>query len=103
MHIAAEEPQYLKEEDIPEMTKRKEEEIIRSQIESQIASKPENVVQKIIIGKFKNFVDQVCLLNQKYVKDPSIDIKTLLHNRSKEINTELAISCFWRWKLKEGI
>jgi len=101
MHVAAENPQYLKEEAIPENIKRKEEEIFRSQL--ALESKPEFVIEKIIKGKIKAFVDQVCLLNQKYIKDPSITVETLLKNRSKESNAELSISCFWRWQLGESL
>jgi elongation factor Ts len=99
MHVAAEDPQYLKGEDIPENVIRKEEEIARS----QIVGKPESVVEKILIGKLRAFTDQVCLLDQKYVKDSSISVKKVVDNRSKEIEAHLEIKCFWRWKIGESI
>lgn len=99
MHVAAEDPQYLKESDIPENVKRKEEEIARS----QILGKPENVIEKILIGKIKAFADQVCLLNQKYVKDNTLSVAKVVEDRAKEIKADLKISCFWRWKVGESI
>ncbi len=99
MHVAAEAPEYLKSEDIPEAVKRKEKEIARVQIKG----KPENVIEKILIGKMKAFVDGVCLLNQKYVKDPSISVEKVIQNRSKEIHTNLKLTCFWRWRVGETI
>jgi elongation factor Ts len=99
MHVAAESPEYLKEENIPENVKRKEEEIARSQIKD----KPEPVIEKIVAGKIKAFADQVCLLNQKYVKNPEITVATLVQNRSKEIKKDLTLTCFWRWKIGEAL
>jgi len=99
MHIAAEDPLYLKETDIPETVIRKEEEIARLQIKG----KPENVIDKILIGKLKAYKDQVCLLNQKYVKDSSLSVAKVVENRSKEIAADLSISCFWRWKVGETV
>jgi len=99
MHVAAEDPQYLKKEDITEAVRRKEEEIARSQIKG----KPENIIEKILVGKIKAFEDQVCLLNQKYIKDPNITIEKVVENRSKEIEGNLKINCFWRWKVGESI
>lgn len=95
MHVAAEAPEYLKETDIPEAIKRKEEEIARSQIKG----KPENVIEKILIGKVKAFAKQVCLLEQSYVKEPSLNVKKVVENRNKEVQKTLSINCFWRWKI----
>jgi elongation factor Ts len=99
MHVAAEDPQYLTELDIPETVKRKEEEIARS----QMRGKPENVIEKIVVGKIKAFENQVCLVNQNYVKDPNLTVSKVIENRSKDIKTELRINCFWRWKVGEAI
>lgn len=99
MHIAAEDPQYLSESNIPEAVKRKEEEIARSQVKG----KPENVVEKIVAGKIKAYADTVCLLNQKYIKDTSITVEKLVQQKSKEIGAELKINCFWRWKVGESV
>ncbi|NGX44698.1 MAG: Elongation factor Ts [Candidatus Anoxychlamydiales bacterium] len=97
MHVAAEAPEYLKDDDIPEAVKRKEEEIARVQIKG----KPENIIEKILIGKIKAFAEGVCLLNQKYVKDSSSSVEKVVKNRSKEINSNLNLTCFWRWKVGE--
>ena len=95
MHIAAESPEYLSESDIPQNIKNKEIEIAQSQVQN----KPAFVVEKIVQGKIKAFVDQVCLLNQKYIKDNSISISQLLEKRSKEINSKLSIAGFYRWQI----
>lgn len=95
MHTAAENPDYLKAEEIPAHVIAREEEIARSQVEG----KPANVMDKIIAGKLKAFADQVCLLNQKYVKDSSVTIQQFLEICAKKVGKPLSLRCFWRWKV----
>lgn len=95
MHIAAESPEYLKPEEVPQSVRDKEAEIARSQIKG----KPENMVEKIVEGKIKAFCDQVCLLCQKYVRDQSVTISGLLENESKRLGKTLAIQAFYRWNV----
>ena len=95
MHIAAESPDYLNPEEVPAHIIAREEEIARSQVEG----KPANIVEKIVAGKIKAFTDQVCLINQKYVKDNSVTISQFLDVCSKKIGKPLSIRCFWRWKV----
>lgn len=95
MHIAAESPDYLKREEIPADVIAREEEIARS----QVVGKPENVIEKIVAGKIKAFVDQVCLIEQKYVKDSSVTVQQFLEICGKKIGKSLSVHCFWRWKV----
>ena len=95
MHIAAENPEFLSENEVPKNVKKKEEEIARSQIKD----KPEFVIEKIIQGKIKSYLEQNCLLNQKYIKDTAITVSQLLEKRSKEINKDLSITSFYRWNI----
>ena len=59
------------------------------------------IVEKILEGKLKAFYDQVCLLNQKYVKDNSISIAQLLENESKAAGKSFTIKSFLRWQVGE--
>jgi elongation factor Ts len=95
MHVAADAPEYLSPEQIPNDIIKKEEEIARSQMKG----KPEFVIEKIIKGKIKAFEDAICLVGQKFVKDPSISVEQFVNNRSKEINAPLKITTFWRWMI----
>ncbi len=97
MHIAAESPSYLQPEDVPSEVKEKEKEIGRSQVQG----KPENIIEKILEGKLKAFFDQVCLLNQKYVKDSSTTIQELLEKESKTAGKTFGVKCFLRWQVGE--
>ncbi len=98
MHVAAENPEYLKAEEIPAHVQAREEEIARSQVEG----KPENIVEKIVAGKLKAFADQVCLIQQKYVKDNSVTVQQFLDSCAKKLGKPLAIRCFWRWKVGQS-
>ena len=95
MHIAAENPEYLKPEEIPAHALAREEEIARATVQG----KPENIVEKIVSGKIKAYADQVCLIHQKYVKDNSVTVQQFLDACSKKIGKALSIRCFWRWKV----
>lgn len=95
MHTAAENPDYLRPEEIPAHVLAREEEIARSQVQG----KPDNIVDKIVAGKIKAFTEQVCLIHQKYVKDTSVTIQQFLEICSKKVGKPLSLRCFWRWKV----
>ncbi len=98
MHVVAEGPDYLNPENVPQELVKKEEEIAKIQIKG----KPENIVEKIVAGKMQSFYDQVCLLRQKYVKDPTMTVQQLVESHAKKIGKPLALISFWRWKVGEG-
>lgn len=95
MHVAAEDPDYLKATDVPEDIKQREGEIARAQIKN----KPDNIIDKIIQGKIKAYCDQVCLLSQSYIKDTSKTIAQVVEDTAKRIEKPLEVVKFWRWKV----
>ena len=95
MHCAAEAPEYLTPEEVPERVREHEREIARAQVKG----KPENIIDKILEGKLRAYYDQVCLLNQNYVKDPSIKIAALVDKEGKESGKSLKIVQFLRWNV----
>ncbi len=95
MHVAAENPDYLKPEEIPAHAMAREEEIARATVQG----KPANIVDKIVAGKIKAFADQVCLIHQKFVKDNSVTVQQFLDICAKKLGKPLSIRCFWRWKV----
>ncbi len=97
MHVAAESPEYMRPEDVPAAVIAKEEEIAREQVKN----KPAHIVDKIVEGKLKAFYDQVCLLHQKYVKDPNISIADLIAAEGKRLKKPLALRSFVRWQVGE--
>lgn len=95
MHVAAEAPEYLSSADVPQSVRDKEAEIARG----QLVGKPANMIDKIIEGKVRAFCDQVCLVQQKYVRDNTMTITDLLAKESKQMEKPLAIQTFYRWKV----
>ncbi|PCI77831.1 elongation factor Ts [Candidatus Aerophobetes bacterium] len=90
MHVAAESPDYLKADEIASEIKAKEEEVARSQLQG----KPANIMDKIITGKMRAFYEQVCLENQKFVKESSMTVKQFV-----EQTAGLSIAYFRRWQV----
>lgn len=95
MHVAAENPEYVSSEDVPNSVKAREEEIAKA----QITGKPANVIEKIVLGKIKAYCDQFCLNCQKFIKDQSQTVGQIVDAKSKQIGKPLKIRRFWRWRV----
>jgi len=95
MHVAAEAPEYLKPEEIPEAALAREKDIAMSQLQG----KPAAMVDKILAGKLKAYGDQVCLVGQKYVKNPSLTVEAHVAAEGKKIGATLVIARFLRWEV----
>jgi elongation factor Ts len=97
MHTAAESPDYLRPEEVPADVKAREEEIARS----QVVGKPPQIVDKIVAGKIQAYYDQACLLCQKFVKDNTVTIASLVEKEGKRLGKPLSIRRFIRWRVGE--
>ncbi len=97
MHIAAANPRYLKSEDIPPDVLEREKEIYRSQALAE--KKPEKIWDKIIEGKLKKYYEDVCLLDQKFIKDTAITVGTLVSNMIAKTGENIVIRRFMRFQL----
>lgn len=97
MHIAAANPRYLKSEDIPPDVLEREKEIYRSQALAE--KKPEKIWDKIIEGKLKKYYEDVCLLDQKFIKDTAITVGTLVSNMIAKTGENIVIRRFTRFQL----
>lgn len=97
MHTAAEAPEYLDAENVPEEAKAREMDIAKSQAEN--SGKPEHIIDKIVDGKLRSYYDQVCLLRQKFVKDSDLTIAQLVAKQAKESGKPLVLKSFIRWKV----
>jgi elongation factor Ts len=95
MHAAAENPDYVRPEEVPPHLLAREEEIARSQIQG----KPPQIADKIVQGKLNAYYDQVCLSRQKFIKDSTMTVQEFLDRHAKKIGHPLTIRCFWRWKV----
>ena len=99
LQIAAMSPQYVSEEDIPAEVLEHETEIARKQALEE--GKPENIVDRIAEGRLKKFKDDACLLRQPYIRDDSITIEKLLHEKILSLGENIVIRRFDRWEVGE--
>lgn len=97
MHIAAANPRYLKSEDIPPDVLEREKEIYRSQALAE--KKPEKIWDKIIEGKLKKYYEDVCLMDQKFIKDTALTVGTLVSNMIAKTGENIVIRRFVRFQL----
>ncbi len=95
MQIAAAFPLYVSEENIPAADLEKEKETFRS----QVAGKPQEVQDKIIQGKLAKRYEDICLLNQKFIKDDSRTIQELLNEMIAKIGENIVIRRFVRFEV----
>ncbi|HDZ25652.1 MAG TPA: translation elongation factor Ts [Candidatus Aminicenantes bacterium] len=97
IHIAASAPEYLSSEDIPQGVLKEEKEIIREQFKD--SKKPPEIIEKIIQGKIGKFNEEVCLLDQPYIKDDKISIKELVTSHVAKFGENIRIKKFARFEL----
>ena len=101
MHIAAQNPLYVKREDVPGEVLEKEKEIYKDQ--ARASGKPANIVDKIAEGKLESYYEMACLYDQKFVKDPNISVKDLINNLVAKIGENIQVRRFARFKTGEGL
>ncbi len=99
MHVAAASPQYLQREEVPQDIIDRETEIYKTQVQG----KPEHVVEKIIQGKLEKFYEEICLLDQVFVKDPEgkKKIKDLITEKVAKVGENILVRRFTRYQLGE--
>jgi elongation factor Ts len=101
MQITASNPLYVKREDVPQDMIEKEKEIYKKQaLES---GKPEKIVDKIAEGKLGKFYQEICLVEQSYIKNPDITVKELMEELIVKMGEKLLINRFIRFQLGETI
>lgn len=105
MHIAASDPRYVRREDVPEDEVAKERAILLEQLKNdeKNANKPDEVLQKIIDGRLNKFFEEIVLVEQPFIKDPSKTIADLVTEKIASIKENITIRRFTRYKMGEGI
>ena len=101
MQIAALNTPYLNESEVPAEIIEHEKEVMRQQVINE--GKPEQIADKIVMGKIGKFYKENCLLDQEFVKDNKINIKQYTQNTAKELGGSIQIKKFVRFEKGEGI
>lgn len=101
MHIAATQPQSLDTDSIDPASVDRERAIFVDQ--AKASGRPDDIVQKMVDGRIRKFFEEVVLLEQSFIMDPSKRVKEILQDASKAAGTEIVIKAFVRFTLGEGI
>jgi elongation factor Ts len=101
MQITASNPLYVKREDVAQDVVEKEKEIYKKQaLES---GKPEKILDKIAEGKLEKFYQEICLVEQSFIKNPDITVKELMEELVVKMGEKILINRFMRFQLGETI
>lgn len=101
MQVAASSPKYVSKEDVPEAEVEKEREILKHQVINE--GKPEHIAEKIVEGKLGKFYEQICLLEQPFIREPSVKVQDLLNEKISKIGENIKIRRFARYEVGEGL
>lgn len=101
MHVVAAKPLFLTRDHVSSDALENEREILKSQAES--TGKPQMAIEKMVEGRLRKYYEEVVLMEQKFVVNDSLNVKTLLDNLSKEVGSPIKIGSFCRMEVGEGI
>ena len=100
MQIVAMKPQYVRREDVPEDVIEREKQVYRQQAASE--GKPEAMLDKIAQGRLNKFYQQVCLLEQQFIKDDKKTVEELVKETIAKIGENVRVARFTRYKVGEA-
>lgn len=101
MQIAAANPRYIKTEDVPGDVVEKEKNILRAQAVNE--GKPEHIADKIVEGRIRKFYEQVCLLEQPFIKDPDKKVSEYIMEKIAVIGENINVRRFTRYERGEEV
>ena len=101
MQVAASNPKYVSREDVSPEEVEREREVLTLQVVNE--GKPEHIAAKIVEGRLDKYFEQICLLEQAFIKDPSVTILDMLNEKISKIGENLVIRRFSRFEVGEGI
>jgi elongation factor Ts len=101
LHIAASSPKYLLPEEVPQGELDRELDVLRNQALAE--GKPADIVDKIVSGRVRKFYEEICLMEQPFVKDDKFKIKDLITDAIRVTGENIVIRRFARYELGESI
>ena len=103
MQIAALTPKYVKRDEIPQEFIDHETEILKAQAKNENPEKPDNILEKMIVGRLNKELKEFCLVDQAYVKDGDLTVGKYLEQVSKEVGGKVDVKKFVRFETGEGL
>ncbi len=97
LQIAAANPLYVSEEEIPQAVLDHESQIAAAR--SKEEGKPDNIIPKIVEGYLKKYKEETVLMNQPYVRDGSLTVNDLINEQVSKLGEKIVVRRFVRWEL----
>jgi len=97
MHVAASSPVAVTREEVPAELVDREREIYKAQ--ALDSGKPENIVEKMVTGKIDKYIAEICLMEQKFVKNPDLSVQDLLNELVAKMGENISIKRFARFQI----
>jgi len=97
MHIAAVDPRHVAKDEVTAADLEKEKEIYRAQ--AAATGKPANIIEKMLEGKMSKFYEEVCLLDQPFIKEQSLTIAQLIAQKIAKLGENISVRRFARFKI----
>ena len=103
MQVAAMNPKYTSNAEVSEEFKNHEKEILLAQAKKENPEKPDNIIEKMIIGRLNKELKEICLLDQVYVQDSELTVAKYVAKVAKENNANVTVKRFVRFETGEGL
>ena len=103
MQVAAMSPKYVSRDEVSQEFMDHEKEILLAQAKTENPDKPDNIIEKMIIGRLNKELKEFCLLDQVYVQDSDLTVGKYVEKVAKENNAEVTVKKFVRFETGEGI
>jgi elongation factor Ts len=97
MHIAAVDPRYISKDEVTPAVIEREKDIYRAQ--AAATGKPANIIEKMLEGKMGKFYEEVCLLEQPFIKEQSLTIQQLIAQKIAKLGENISVRRFARFKI----
>ncbi|MGN1213064.1 MAG: translation elongation factor Ts [Christensenellales bacterium] len=101
LQIAASNPEYVSREQVPAERVEKEREILKAQAQNE--GKPAQVIERMLEGRMNKFYQEICLLEQTFIKNPDVTIQQLVNNAILNIGEKITVRRFVRYEMGEGL
>lgn len=101
LHIAAAAPRYLNKEDVPTEELARETSVLKAQALAE--GKPEAVIEKVISGRIAKFYEEMCLMEQPFIKDEKVKIKEMMTDAISATGENIIVRRFARYELGEAL
>ena len=101
MQIAASDPQFIRREEVTEDVLNKEREIAKDRARNE--GKPEKILDKIVEGRMAKFYEEVCLLEQPFIKDNSLTVQQLINTVIAKLGENITVARMTRYKVGDAV